>query len=60
MYAIRSYYAQTLSISDSQRYLVSDFAATDLYAAEGKPRHTYIYSAPVTSLANPGTRNNFV
>ncbi|MBN2894843.1 MAG: chemotaxis protein CheW [Campylobacterales bacterium] len=37
---------QTLSITQPQRYSVSDFAKTPLY--EG--RHTYIYCAPVLSL----------
>jgi hypothetical protein len=49
------YVAETLAIADSQLYRVSDFTATDLYEAGGLPRHTYIYSAPITSLVNTGT-----
>jgi len=47
---------ETLSITDSQLYRVSDFAATDLYpSSDAAARHTYIYSAPITSLERPDT-----
>ena len=42
--------AETLAISDSQLYRVSDFVPSDLYEGQGRPRHTYIYNAPITSL----------
>lgn len=46
--------ARTLRITNSQHYCVSDFAPTDLYAAAGEARPTYIYNASITSLADPG------
>jgi hypothetical protein len=46
--------AETLSLNDSQRYRVSDFEATDLYADNGRERPTYIYNAAITSLTRPG------
>ena len=50
------YVAETLSITDSQLYRVSAFETTDLYtSADGLARHTYIYNAPITSLARPDT-----
>ncbi|HML55328.1 MAG TPA: chemotaxis protein CheW [Solidesulfovibrio magneticus] len=49
------YVSETLAIADSQLYRVSDFETTDLYEAGGQPRPTYIYSAPITSLTNPGS-----
>lgn len=39
--------AQTLSLSDSQSYAVSDFAPSTLY----KGRHTYIYAAAIRDLS---------
>jgi hypothetical protein len=48
------YVAQTLRLTDSQHYCVSDFAPTDLYAADGAPRRTYVYNASITSLEHPG------
>ncbi|MHC1791670.1 chemotaxis protein CheW [Solidesulfovibrio sp.] len=47
--------AETLSITDSQLYRVSDFAPSDLYEAAGQPRHTYIYNAPITAIERPDT-----
>jgi len=49
------YVAETLAISDSQLYRVSDFELTDLYEDSGQPRHTYIYNAPIASLEREGT-----
>ncbi|WP_031483127.1 cache domain-containing protein [Maridesulfovibrio frigidus] len=46
------YISETLKITDSQRYCVSSFDSTDLYAENGMPRHSYIYSASITSLEN--------
>ncbi|WP_300160794.1 chemotaxis protein CheW [Solidesulfovibrio sp.] len=43
--------AETLTLTDSQLYRVSDFEATDLYEDKGRSRHTYIYNAAITSLA---------
>ncbi len=42
----QSYIRDTLLISDSQKYIVSDFCKTNLYG----DRYTYIYNASVTSL----------
>jgi len=47
--------SRTLRIIDSQHYCVSDFEPSDLYAQDGAPRHTYIYNASITSLADHGT-----
>jgi hypothetical protein len=47
--------AETLLLTDSQAYRVSDFEATDLYAENGRARHTYIYNAAITSLSRPDT-----
>ena len=44
------YVSQTLQLTDSQHYSVSDFEATDLYAANGVARHSYIYNASITAL----------
>lgn len=43
------YVTDTLKICDSQLYCVSDFFKTDLYAAEERDRHTYIYNASITT-----------
>ncbi|NDV24576.1 chemotaxis protein CheW [Desulfovibrio sp. JC022] len=43
------YVGQTIRITDSQLYCVSDFFKTDLYATDGKERYTYIYNASITS-----------
>ncbi len=48
------YVLETLATSDSQLYRVSAFEATDLYEEGGAARHTYIYSAPITSLEREG------
>ena len=42
--------SETLTLTDSQLYRVSDFEATDLYEDNGRSRHTYIYNAAITSL----------
>lgn len=47
--------SETLSISDSQLYRVSDFVPSDLYEAAGVPRPTYIYNAPITAIECPDT-----
>ncbi|WP_319761229.1 chemotaxis protein CheW [Maridesulfovibrio sp.] len=39
---------ETLRITDSQLYCVSDFYKTDLYAKDGHDRSTYIYNASIT------------
>lgn len=44
---------ETLQLTNSQHYRVSDFEATDLYAENGQPRPTYIYNAAITSLVRP-------
>ncbi|MGE4556887.1 MAG: chemotaxis protein CheW [Desulfovibrionaceae bacterium] len=44
------YVNQTLKITDSQLYCVSDFEPTDLYSMNDKARHSYIYNASITSL----------
>lgn len=48
-----SYISDTLKLNDPARYCVSDFYCTDLYAAEGVSRYTYVYSASITSLEDP-------
>ncbi len=48
------YVAETLAISDSQLYRVSSFETSDLYEEHGVARHTYIYNAPITSIARKG------
>ncbi len=47
--------AETLRLTDSQLYRVSDFEASDLYEERGQARHTYIYNAAITSLLRPDT-----
>ncbi len=44
-----SWVSQTLSLTDSQKYTVSDFKPTSLY--DGKS--TYIYGASITDIDNP-------
>ncbi len=44
-----SWVGQTLALRHSQHYVVSEFEKSPLY--EGK--HTYIYNAAITDLANP-------
>ena len=45
----KSWISETLNIRDSQKYSVSPFEATDLYAG----RHTYIYGASITDINDP-------
>jgi len=45
---------ETLQLTESQHYRVSPFEATDLYAQNGRPRHTYIYNAAISSLEGDG------
>jgi len=49
------YVAETLGLTDSQQYRVSPFEETDLYAENGRLRHSYIYNAAITSLTRPDT-----
>ncbi|MBI9110720.1 cache domain-containing protein [Maridesulfovibrio ferrireducens] len=44
------YATDTLKIKDSQKYCVSSFDSTELYAKKSISRHSYIYNASITSL----------
>lgn len=46
------YMAETLRLTDSQRYCVSNFDSTELYSENGNQRHSYIYNASITSLTD--------
>ncbi|TIH13537.1 chemotaxis protein CheW [Marinifilum sp. JC120] len=43
------YVGQTIRITETQLYCVSDFFKTDLYATDGQNRYTYIYNASITA-----------